>query len=118
MKLKKRDYHAFFYLKQDLTNLDLLFIRDQPKMKYCNQRDTNVHAHLLVVFNECYIIIMMCATLGTQVANTENNGSGRWLNANLNRQFVVVIWCISHLYLQPKKQTKAAIREVTHLVKR
>ena len=49
-------------------------------MEYHNQRRINVHMHLPIVF-DCRDIIIKC---GQKVADIENYGLGRWLNANLN----------------------------------
>ena len=64
--------------------------------EYRNQPRTNVHLHLPIVF-DCHEVIIKC---GQKVAHIENNGLGRWLNANLNGQFVIAIWRIAPKVLQ------------------
>ena len=59
--------------------------------EYRNHLRTNVHAHLPIVF-DCRDVIIKC---GQKVAHIENNGLGRWLNVNLNGQFVIAILLIS-----------------------
>ena len=55
--------------------------------EYRNQHRTNVYAHLPIVF-DCRDVIIKC---GQRVAHIKDNALGRWLNANLNGQFVIAI---------------------------
>ena len=60
-----------------------------------NQRRTNVHAHLPIVFDWRDVFIKC----GQKFAHIEKNGLGKWLNANLNGLFVIAIWRIGTLFM-------------------
>ena len=79
-------------------------------MEYLTQHCTNVNAHLLIVF---YCRDFIKCACWQKVDHIENNCLGRWLNANLNGQFVIATWRIrgqgGHHCFQisppPKKKT-------------
>ena len=71
-------------------DLDLHIANSPSDIEYRNQGCTMFTCTWLL-----FSIVTMSswyATLATKVAHIENNCLGRWLNANLNGQFVTAIW--------------------------
>ena len=76
-------------------------------MEYRNERRTNVHRHLSIVFDS-HDINIKC---GQKVAHIENDGLGQWQNADLNKQFEIVKSFQQTLKLATAQQNKKIVTQ-------
>ena len=85
--------------RRDTAWSKLRSIGKRGNSKYRNQRHINFHTHLSIVFY-CRHVTKIFWELAVKIAHMESCGLGRWLNTNLNVQFVIVIWHIQiHVHI-------------------
>ena len=97
--------HSYYYTSCNWHNKcrNMIGLENSRKLKTIRKIRTTVasmhtraSAHLPIVLH-CYDVINF---LGRKVAQIENNGLGRWLNANPHGQSVIRIFRILHVFLQ------------------
>ena len=85
--VNKYDYQGFWLA-------DVIFVLYNTEDSNRCRVNANVHVR---AFANCSPLSNIINFLGGKVAQIENNGSSRWLNANQNKQSVVRIFLISEL---------------------